>query len=124
MRVPLGRGCAVAAGELIVADEAELRPQQGDLYFYAAAIPHRVTPVEAGVRHTLVLALNDRYAPPIARPAHRLGYWSEVEACFDRIVAAGLAGQSKVHILHGELLEALGRDARTLPRRKCRKVVV
>lgn len=98
-------------GGLRVGD-LEVRPRRGDLYWYPAAFPHRVDDVESGLRHTLVLAVR---VDDDAREGS--GYWEAAALNFERLcgrerVEAGAEpAPSKWHLLHGEHLVALGREA-------------
>ena len=44
-----------------------------------------------------------------AAARRRVSYFAHAEASFERLVKGALAGESKVHILHGEFLEGAGR---------------
>ena len=135
-------GVDFGGGTLQVGTDLKTDYSQGDLIVYPAAVPHRVTPLTWGKRHTLVVALTDG---PTSKPAanaaatteddgpeafavspngvmdlredfaeRRRSYWERVEQAFDDI-AKGPLNEPKLHILHGEFLEGLpgrGEDAR------------
>jgi len=117
-----------ATGELRLGAQT-LRPQQGDLYLYAASLPHAVARVSGGRRRTLVVALRQGQgeeaeaaaeaevaaaeAEVAARPdapLERAAYWAETAEAYAALLSpgGGLATEPKVHLLHGEFLEALG----------------
>ena len=101
-------------GELQVGEEV-LAPRQGDAYLYPAAMPHRVGPLASGTRHTLVIALTERHIQPSLEPAayaeRRRAHWERMGEGFERVLSGNLSQTAKVHILHGEHLEAQGRAA-------------
>lgn len=136
-----------SGGELQVGDAA-ITPQQGDLYLYPAATPHKVNAVETGRRYTLVMALSERrlkLSEDVIEERRRMRL-DNVEAVFDRLATCGgeadlLGAESsaslctscaphdaarptccepKVHILHGEHLEALGGRGDDAQRAFCR----
>ena len=114
VNVMLSNASEFEGGKLQVGEQV-YSPQIGDAYAYYAATPHRVSPLTSGRRHTLVIALTERlrsgdfdeeeYA--VRRKAH----WDKIETGYNRLTGegGGLAGEPKVHILHGEHLEALNR---------------
>ena len=115
INVMLSDPTAYSGGTLQVGDQ-QLTPQLGDAYLYYAGTPHRVGPLENGTRHTLVIALTERHSAPattdeVSYAARRRDYWAAVEAGYKRLTANGLRHEPKVHILHGEHLEALDRGA-------------
>jgi hypothetical protein len=110
-------------GELQVG-ESVVAPSLGDAYVYPAALPHRVSPLERGVRHTLVIALTERHTNAdsvdatggvaigsAAYSQRRRAYWQGIDAFFERVLKGSLRYEPKVHILHGEHLEAKGESA-------------
>ena len=124
-----------ATGELRLGAQT-LRPQQGDLYLYAASLPHAVARVSGGRRRTLVVALRQgrgeeaeaaaeagvaaaeaevaaagaEVAARSDAPLERAAYWAETAEAYAALLSpgGGLATEPKVHLLHGEFLEALG----------------
>ena len=128
VNVMLSESDSFTGGQLQVGD-SPVEPRQGDAYVYAAATPHRVGPLTAGTRHTLVIALTERHSlqnsgsgsehdttPGSLLDAdtyaqRRRTYWDSIEAGFERVLNGSLAGEPKVHILHGEHLEKQGRTA-------------
>jgi hypothetical protein len=98
--------------------------QQGDAYVYSAAMPHRVSALDSGRRFTLVIALteepmmasdrqdssqSDHNVGAHAALAQRHAWWQQTETQLAALLDGALSGESKVHILHGEFLEAIGR---------------
>ena len=51
----------------------------------------------------------EQTAAAAAAARRRVSYFAHAEASFERLVKGALAGESKVHILHGEFLEGAGR---------------
>lgn len=123
INVMLSAGDAYEGGELQVGNTT-LKPQQGSMYVYPAALPHRVARLQRGRRYTLIVALATRDMSEAAggveggvasdrNADYWRDYWRVREATFDELLAettGSLADEPKVHILHGEVLEAAGRD--------------
>ena len=123
INVMLSAGDAYEGGELQVGNTT-LKPQQGSIYVYPAALPHRVTRLQRGRRYTLILALATRDMSAAAggveggvasdrNADYWHDYWRVREAAFGELLAettGSLADEPKVHILHGEVLEAAGRE--------------
>ena len=110
------RGGGLQVGEL------DVRPRRGDLYFYPASHPHKVEDILGGRRYTLVLAV----AAEAEEDRARGDYWARADANFERITTgadgkpsvkpvSGLGGRKRVpskwHLLFGEHLLALGKEA-------------
>jgi hypothetical protein len=126
-------GVHFGGGTLQVGAE-EVRSSQGDVVTYAAALPHRVLPLDWGKRHTLVVALTDEgdtsHAATTAHSTSASGeslpvrpvetYWERVERAFEELSHGALADEPKLHILHGEFLEGLAGRAEDAKRAFCR----
>ena len=107
-------GVDYTGGQLQVGD-TNVSAQKGDLYLYPAAFPHAVHDLQAGVRRTLVIALVDKQADAASRAA----YFARAATEFARLTAGPLAGESKMHLLHAEFLEASGADEAAAARARC-----
>ena len=107
-------GVDYTGGQLQVGD-TNVSAQKGDLYLYPAAFPHAVHDLQAGVRRTLVIALVDKEADAASRAA----YFARAATEFARLTAGPLAGESKMHLLHAEFLEASGADEAAAARARC-----
>jgi len=86
-------------------------PSQGSLYIYPAGLPHKVGALASGHRYTLVLALTERRlddGSSVAAERQR-AYWAAIELAFESLTSGALEREAKLHILHGEHHEALGR---------------
>jgi len=103
-------GTDYTGGELVVGNQT-LVPKQGDAYVYPAALPHKVTLLRSGRRHTLVVALTERHLEAYNQAGRRDAYWSDIEGRLSALTGshAETAQEPKLHILHGEFLEASGR---------------
>lgn len=95
-----------SGGVLQVGDQ-NVSAHEGDLYLYPASTPHTVHPLSIGVRHSLVIALNN---PPTTH-AYWHAYWRAAESRFVSLAKGELRDEPKLHLLHGEFLEAQGRGA-------------
>lgn len=87
--------------------------QQGDCYSYPASFPHKVADITSGRRHTFIIAMKSSSQPSSSSSTSsslddRQSYWEAAEANHQSICAANPA-ESKLHLLHGEFLAALGR---------------
>jgi len=115
------RGGALTVGTRTV------EAQQGDCYWYPASFPHKVDDVTGGVRHTLVVAIkepknqkrdgvaneasNDDERQQRIRDRRRREYWERTERNHELLCRA-LPKESKLHMLHGDFLAAMGRPVR------------
>jgi len=88
---------------------------KGDAYLYPAAFPHTVHDLEGGLRRTLVIALAD----PQQDAARREEYFAGAEANLQQLTSGPLSGESKLHLIHAEFLEAAGRDEAESFRARC-----
>ena len=96
---------------------ASLSVHQGDLYLYPSNLPHRVTPVTDGMRHTLVLQLND---PEPFYPSWEEYYNDAERRMADWIRPGGaLAGAAGVHLLHAQVLSRQGRSEAQIDEAMC-----
>lgn len=78
--------------------------QQGDCYWYPAALPHRVSDITRNQRHTLIIAMKDT----LEVESERNEYWAVAEENHKSICTLNPT-ESKLHMLYGEFLAALGR---------------
>jgi len=85
--------------------------QQGDLYFYPASHPHKVDDITQGTRHTFIIAMkekDDSKSNDKSSSRRRQEYWKMAEQ-HHQTLCASKPMESKLHLLYGEFLAALGR---------------
>ena len=94
--------------------------EQGDMYFYPAAYPHKVHDITAGRRHTYIIAATAKNAALAALGADqsdsREQYFKDAKANHERLSAGYAAAgcetppemAAKLHWLHAEFLDAAG----------------
>ena len=108
--------------------ELDVQPSKGDMYWYPAHYPHRVTDVSSGARHTFIVAakapsdgarqaagfwargeenLRTLTAPTRIRAAARAAVGGHATAVLER---DAVSVPSKWHMLLGELLAAQGME--------------
>uniref|UniRef100_A0A7S2F554 Fe2OG dioxygenase domain-containing protein n=1 Tax=Octactis speculum TaxID=3111310 RepID=A0A7S2F554_9STRA len=105
VNVMLSPSEAYKGGDLVVGTERLDSLGKGDLYWYPAGFPHKVMDIEAGLRHSLIIAVKTNTVT--GRESWK--YWDEVERNFNRI--RGMQPEvSKWHWLHGEHMAALGQQ--------------
>lgn len=90
-------------GDLMVGS-TNVEAEQGDCYSYPASFPHKVGDLTRGQRHTFIIAMTSRELSVEQQQA----YWDRAEENHKEI-CAGNPAESKLHLLHGEFLIALGR---------------
>ena len=112
VNVMLSRPDVDFGGGALQVGKTEIVSWQGDLYVYPASFPHAVHDVSWGTRRTLVVAMADGDSEGGGR-AGEGAYWRAAQANFERLLrdSAGLGKVSKLHLLHGQFLEALGDSA-------------
>lgn len=95
---------------------AQINAEQGDLYFYPAAFPHKVHDVTGGVRHTLVIATKADGAAQVAAKVEdlRTAYW-QAALNNHQALENGYAkrasvedGAAKLLWIQGEFLDSAG----------------
>lgn len=113
VNVMLSRPGVDFGGGALQVGQTRVDSQQGDVYVYPASFPHAVEDVTAGVRRTLVVALAEPDTagggPDLQK--RRATYWRASEGNLAALAAGPLGGETKIHLLHAQLLEALGRSA-------------
>ncbi len=126
INVMLSSPSAYEGGELRVGSQ-RIEADIGDTYMYSSATPHAVSAVTSGRRFTFVLALTERKVYHLSAEAAgfppsdasialaRIGverqrvWWEQQDVEMEGLTRGALSGVPKVHILHGEMLEASGR---------------
>mmetsp|Transcript_30430 Transcript_30430/g.45946 ORF Transcript_30430/g.45946 Transcript_30430/m.45946 type:complete len:397 (+) Transcript_30430:2194-3384(+) len=100
------------AGGVLTVGLDDIPAQQGDCYSYPASFPHKVADITNGRRHTFIIAMKDLPEGEQSSTAKldqvRQDYWETAERNHQQLCASN-PSESKLHLLYGEFLTALGR---------------
>ena len=100
------------AGGVLTVGLDNIPAQQGDCYSYPASFPHKVADITNGRRHTFIIAMKDSPEGEQSSTAklkqERQDYWETAERNHQQLCASN-PSESKLHLLYGEFLTALGR---------------
>lgn len=94
-------------GGVLSVGSSDIDAQQGDCYSYPASFSHKVGDITGGRRHTFIIAMKSDSLRDETNP-NRQEYWQQAEQNHKRVCTSN-AKESKLHMLHGEFLGALGR---------------
>ena len=124
------RGRDYIGGELTMGGRS-VDTRKGDAYIYPSSLPHAVSEVTAGTRHTFVIALTE----PTPFESSWDAYWNAAERRLLALLqeqqgsssSSTIAASStepllvpKLHVIHAELLSALGRPQKDVDAAHCR----
>jgi len=94
-------------GGVLSVGSSDIDAKQGDCYSYPASFSHKVGDITGGRRHTFIVAMKSEALSDETNP-ERQEYWQRAEENHQQLCDSK-AKESKLHMLHGEFLAALGR---------------